>query len=148
MKNRCMLISLIALILIIVTGCGRTDTLNDDECYVGTGYKLIQTSGHQISVIPADGHEIDKPRIQPKVVEIAWNERYVIAKQLGLKSAYPDNPNNSYKIPDEEDVSYWILDTKENVLFGGFNLTDFEKKLSEFGINDSLKLTSVNQYLN
>lgn len=83
--------------------------------------------------------------IPPKVVEIAWNDRYVIAKSFGLKKAYPDNPENTYEIPNETIVFYWILDTTADALYGGYSKEEFEKALIDFKIEE-LELKSINNY--
>ena len=77
------------------------------------------------------------------MVQIAWNERYVLAKQLGLKRAYPDDPDNSYEIPDETVVRYYILDTIDLALYGGFDSETFERKKAELKIPDELTLQDV-----
>ena len=113
---------------------------------VGTGYKLVRTSGHQISVIPENGNDGTKPEIKPKVVQIAWNEQFVMVKQFGLKRAYPDNPNNTYEVPDENQVQYFILDTIQLELYGGYDLNEFSEKRKLLGISDDIKLKDVNSY--
>lgn len=75
-------------------------------------FELIRSSTHEIRIIPKDEYTTENEIILAKVVEIAWDSRYVIAKQYGMKRAYTDNPNNNYKIPDEAVVNYWILDTE------------------------------------
>lgn len=117
--------------------------MEDYDYSVGTGYMLERTSGHQISIVPQGGNDGTKPEIGAKVVQIAWNERYVLAKQVGLKKAYPDNPDNSYEIPDETVVRYYILDTIDLELYGGFDLETFEQKKEELEIPDELILQDV-----
>lgn len=117
--------------------------MEDYSYSVGTGYMLDRTSGHQISIVPQDGNDGTKPEIGAKVVQVAWDERYVLAKRFGLKKAYPDNPNNSYEIPDETNVQYYILDTIDLKLYGGFDLDEFEQTKVELEISDELILKDV-----
>ena len=139
-------ISIISSILIFFTGCFGPG-MEDYSYTVGTGYMLVRTSGHQISVVPKNGNDGTKPEISAKVDQIAWDERYVLVKQLGLKKAYPDNPNNSYEIPDENVVNYFILDTIDLKLYGGFDLKEFQQQRIDLGISDKLVLKDVSSYL-
>ncbi len=137
--------SVIGSIMVFLSGCFGPG-MEDYSYTVGTGYMLDRTSGHQISVVPIGGNDGTKPEIKAKVVQIAWDERYVVAKQLGLKKAYPDNPNNSYEVPDENAVQYFILDTIDLKLYGGFDFDEFQQKEKELGIADKLVLKDVNSY--
>lgn len=70
----------------------------------------------------------------------------MLAKQLGLKKAYPDNPNNSYEIPDEKAVQYFILDTIDLKLYGGLNSEQFKQQRIDLGVSDKLILKDVDSY--
>jgi len=89
-----------------------------------------------IQVVPKSGWHSDGDIIPEKVVEIAWNDRYVIAKQVGLKEAYPNDPNNSYMIPNESEMYFWILDASERTRYGPYSEDEFEEKLIEFNLAD------------
>ncbi len=145
MRRVIIFISIISSIMMLLSGCFGPG-MQDYGYAVGTGYKLVRTSGHQISVIPTDGNDGTKPEIKAKVVQIAWDERYVTAKQLGLKRAYPDNPDNSYEIPDKSAVRYFILDTIDLKLYGGFDYDEFKQKEEELGIAEKLVLKDVGSY--
>ena len=145
MRRIIIFMSIIGSIMVFLSGCFGPG-MEDYSYTVGTGYMLDRTSGHQISVVPIGGNDGTKPEIKAKVVQIAWDERYVVAKQLGLKKAYPDNPNNSYEVPDENAVQYFILDTIDLKLYGGFDFDEFQQKEKELGIADKLVLKDVNSY--
>lgn len=144
MRRVAIFTSVIGSIMVFLSGCFGPG-MEDYSYTVGSGYMLVRTSGHQISVVPIDGNDGTKPEIKAKVVQIAWNERYVTAKQLGLKKAYPDNPNNSYEVPDENVVQYFILDTIDLKLYGGFNFDEFQQQEKELGISEMV-LKDVNSY--
>ena len=130
---------IIILFIIIVSIVGSVWFLenvspgNFDYSYdVGNGsYMLVRSSAHVIKVVPKNNY-ISEPVIIPeKVVEIAWNNKYVIAKQYGMKQ---DSPESTYEIPDETVVNYWILDTETVERYGPYSYEDFEIKLQEFDI--------------
>lgn len=131
--------------MIFLSGCFGSG-MEDYSYTVGSGYMLVRTSGHQISVVPIDGNDGTKPEIKAKVVQIAWDERYVRAKQLGLKKAYSDNPNNSYEVPDENVVKYFILDTIDLKLYDEFNFDEFQQQEKELRIAEKMVLKDVDSY--
>lgn len=153
LKKRLMLIGGVIIIATFLSGCkelvmGLGPGAQDYSYEVGTGYKLIRSSAHMIQILPVGGNDLTnpKPEINSKVVEIAWNERYVLAKQIGLKLQHPNNPNNTYEIPDNSIVSYYILDTVELRLYGGYTLEEFNKEKTTLEISEELILKDVNRY--
>lgn len=145
MRRVMIFMGIISSVIVFLSGCFGPG-MGDYSYTVGTGYMLVRTSGHQISVVPQNGNDGTKPEIKAKVVQIAWDERYVIAKQLGLKKAYPDNPNNAYQVPDENAVQYYIIDTIDLILYGGFNLDEFQQQKESLGISEKMVLRDVGSY--
>jgi len=140
-RTICLIITFFCAILTssctVPTSCVAFGPGTQDYRYdVGNGYILVRSSAHEIRVVPKGGWQNDNVTIPPKVVEIAWNDTYVIAKQLGLKKANPDAPNSSYKIPDENKVNYWILNTIERQRYGPYTEDEFTEKLIEFELTD------------
>lgn len=113
---------------------------------VAGNYVLERTSAHQVFVVPQDGWSNETPIIPTKVVEIAWNHQFVIAKQQGLKRCYPDNPENTYEMPDENVFNYWILDTKQPKAYGPLDKQRFETMRKSLFVPDELVLKSVDSY--
>lgn len=110
-------------------------------------FELIRSSAHEIRIIPKTGYTTENEIIPAKVIEIAWNNRYVIAKQHGMKRAYPEEADNTYEIPDETVVNYWILDTENKERHGPFSYEEFLIKLQEFNLTN-LQLKPVTYYRN
>jgi len=140
--KKIVLSGLIILLLLISVGCGW---LGDFDFEVGTGYQVWRSSAHQVRIQPTfENHLIwgeEAPIIEAKVVEIAWDNRWVLAKRFPLidNPQRPDGP----QIPDETNPLYYILDTIEVVLYGPFDLASFEEKRQELGISDDLVLRPV-----
>ncbi|BAK16354.1 glycogen debranching enzyme [Solibacillus silvestris StLB046] len=76
--------------------------------------------------------------IPTKVIEVAWDDNYILAKQLGLM----DDPksSNGYQIPNNDDVHFWILELKTGKVFVTLDKEAFAEKKNEFGISDSVTL--------
>ena len=110
---------------------------------VAGDYELCRTSGHQISVTPSGGWSDDTPIIPVKVVEIAWDDTFVLAKQQHLIRRSPSNPTDTYEEPDPGKFSYWILDTSLPKSFGPLTLEAFNETRAQLEISDELTLRDV-----
>ncbi|MGZ4031872.1 MAG: DUF3997 domain-containing protein [Tumebacillaceae bacterium] len=117
----------------------------EDYSYKVAGeYSLIRSSAHSILVsLPENGTVSNT--IPPKVIKIAWNDRYVIAEQQALIRRSPNDPNDLYELPDDK-FYYWILDTKVKKAYGPYTEYTFKVKKKELKIPDSLILKDVNSY--
>lgn len=124
-------------IIILISGCG----LSDYKVDLPNGYVLYAPSAHNVYIILED----DKI-IPPKVVEMNYDDRYIIAKQFGLKRKYPDNIQNTYQIPDETKIYYWIIDMYDGKSYGPFdNYNQFSNLMKELNIK-SLELKNVESF--
>jgi PBP1b-binding outer membrane lipoprotein LpoB len=128
----------------LLTGCMVGPGVTDFSYDVSNNYELTQNNPIDVYVLPKDGYEKESEIIPPKVVKIAWNDRFVIAKQQVIKE--PKKSENGIGKPTNA-FNYWILDTKIRQRYGPFNKKTFDKKLKEFGIPNSLKLQDVESYM-
>ena len=83
-------------------------------------------------IAPDGGWDEKTPVIPTKVVEVAWDERFVIAKQQIVRLG--------------EKYQFWILDTTVPKIFGPFEESAFKEKRNELGISESLVLKDVYPY--
>lgn len=139
--TRSIVLSCIAMLIIFTAGCGpgSSDYIFD----VADGYVLSRTSSHQVFIYPKGAGSVDRPHIPAKIIKIAWNNRYVLAMQQGLKRRSIDNPQDTYEIPDSKVVNYWILDAEINRVYGPLTLNDFEVLKITLKIPDGMRLQSV-----
>lgn len=110
------------------------------------GYQLVRSSVHEISIIPKEGWDPRNPppMVPAKVVEVAFDDRYILAKRYELK---PDpKSTNGYEIPDETKVQYYILDTLTSTMYVCSNLDEFNKRRTALKIPVTLKLKDVASY--
>ena len=125
--------------LIIVSGCAG---LADYEVDLPGGYSIVRTSAHSVFIAPKTGEGSWGSKVIPaKVTDVAWNQKYILAKQLGLK----DDPksSNGYQIPDKQSVHYWILEYETGETTGPLNDEGFIEKRIEFKIADDVILKDV-----
>jgi len=108
------------------------------------GYSLVRSSAHQIIIWPGDGSPERAEAIPTKVVELAHNGTWLLARQQHLQRRSPNNPDDTYEEPVPDTYSYWILNMATHQRFGPLDETAFNAKQTELGLNDgSLRLQSV-----
>jgi hypothetical protein len=123
---------------IVISGCAGIGDFEFDVC---GGYKLTRSSAHAITIVKQGvGYQAGK-YIPAKVVELAWDEQFVIAKQVAIINT-PDKGSR----PDETTVGYWILDTAIHTAYGPYTLEAFEKNKQALGVSPGIVLKSVQSY--
>lgn len=137
---KCLLIGMVCLLLNGCAGAG------DYDISLSGGYSLIRSSGDIITINKKTGDGVwEEALIPEKVTELVWNEKYILAKQLGLKRKYPD-ADYSYEVPDESKVSYWILEVANGKVYGPLDEDEFNKKKTELSIPKSMILKNISYY--
>jgi hypothetical protein len=108
-------------------------------------YAVIAGSPNEIDIRPTNKTlDSQTPYIPEKVVEVAFDDRYVLAKRFQV---IVDKKDREYeKTVNENKPSYYILDTLIPVVYGPYNLEQFNNKKRNLKISDKLSLKSVNEY--
>ncbi|MGE7024408.1 DUF3997 domain-containing protein [Solibacillus cecembensis] len=125
--------------LIMLTGCAG---LADYSLDLPGNYSIVRTSAHQVKVAPkiSESHW-GSDVIPTKVTEVAWDDNYILAKQLGLVN--DPKSSNGYQIPNNDDVHFWILEIKSGEVFGPLDEVNFVEKKNEFDISESVILKKI-----
>lgn len=136
-SNKKIFAILIGLILLIIFGIVAKEVLKngigpgvqDYSSVLNADCELHRNSVHEIFI---RCHGIEN-RIEPKVVSVGWSDDYVIAKTNPVsKRKYPNNPNNTYKIPDTDIVHWWVFDLNQKILIGPLDSEqEFNNELNE-----------------
>lgn len=124
--------------IILLAGCTVNSshsayTINDE-------YELIKTSGNAFELFPKQDAVYATQYVPAKIVEIAWDDLYIIAKQIEDKSN-PNNPESS--ITNKQNEQYWIIDMNNNRRFGPYNEKQFQKQKEAFRISQQLQNIEV-----
>ncbi|MDM5189729.1 DUF3997 domain-containing protein [Bacillus sp. DX4.1] len=132
---------IIVFAIILLTGCTANSThsaytINDE-------YELVNTSGSAFELLPKQDAIYATQYIPAKIVEIAWDDIYIMVKQLEEKSD-PNNPEAT--IANKQNEHYWIIDVKNNRRFGPYNEKQFQEQKEAFRISKSLQ--TVETYIN
>ncbi|EJQ48719.1 DUF3997 domain-containing protein [Bacillus hominis] len=125
---------------LLLTACaGNTNhityTINDE-------YELIRTSGNAFELFPSQDAVYATQYIPAKITEIAWDDKYIIAKQTEEKSD-PNNPDGA--IANKKSEQYWIIDVKHNKRFGPYNEKQFNEQKDAFKIK--VPFQNVDSYI-
>ncbi|TXK80055.1 DUF3997 domain-containing protein [Paenibacillus sp. N3.4] len=124
-----------------LSGCAG---LGDFDVKLPNSLSVVRTSAHQVTISPQTSESSwGAPLIPAKVVQVAWDEKYILVKQLSLKA--DPKSTNGYEIPDESKVSYWIIDSDSRVI-GPMDEGDFNLKKKELEISEDVKLKDVRSY--
>lgn len=128
----------ILIVMVMMTSCGFPGR-GDFSYPVAGKYMLYRNSAHMIFVAPMEGWNGKAPVIKEKVIEIAWNNKYIVAKKQDLTRRSSNNVKDSYMEPVPNKYSYWILDAEELKVFGPLSPEEMDKMKSSLGINLVLK---------
>ena len=124
--------------LVLLSGCAG---LGDYDIDLPGNYSVVRTAAHQVTIAPKTSDTSWGSNIIPtKVTELAWDDTYILAKQVGLKE---DPNNNSYQIPNREDVHFWMVEIKSGNVFGPLDEEGFRDKRNELGISNRLALKKL-----
>src|SRR5262245_4446096 len=142
-KRRVLLAVLLAVWTALTLACG----LQDYHYEMCGGYCVVRSSAHQVVVAPKLGESAwassDPTAIPAKVVEVAWDERFVIAKRQLLHRPDP----GGIERPVSGSYDFWVIDTRDKVRYGPLTADEFEAKRAEVGVSPDIALRKVTSYL-
>lgn len=108
-------------------------------------YSIVRTSAHQVKIAPKiNDSQWESDIIPTKVTEVAWDDHYILAKQLGLMND-PKSHNGS-QIPNNDDIHFWILAFKTGEVLGPFDEEHFIEKKKALGISQNVILKPVEDF--
>ena len=131
-----MIVALIGLPMLYVAGnFGPVITgLGGDELHLTGDYWLVSTSADQKVILLRDGVHV----IGPKVVEVAWDKRFILAKRQEL--AVQETLEGRQEAPVKGQYDYWVLDTLEPKVYGPFDEAEFAAQRKALGVPVGLLL--------
>lgn len=132
-----------ALTLLLVTSCGIDSGSGDYEYSLPNGYFVFATSTHQVSILHKDLAFLEVPA---KVVEIGWNEQFILARQQLLKKR-GDFSGDDFQVPDVGKYQFWIIDLTGTNRIGPLNAQAFAEKKKELGVPSGIKLKKASAYV-
>jgi hypothetical protein len=122
--------------LIPMLGCGLGPGTLDYSYEMSGGYEVFRSSAHLIDIT------LERRIVVPaKIVEVAWDESFILAKQQLLKDR-----GDGYEYPIPNRYDYWILDVKGRSVLGAFTEEEFKAKRTKLGVDQNLVLKSVEDY--
>lgn len=132
----------VAFSFIFLTGCPG---VADYDLDLPGNYSVVRISAHDVNISPKREFGYGPPVIRAKVTEVAWDDTYIITKQVSLK---PDpKSSNGYRIPDENNYRYWIIEFETGKLIGPLDDLGLAEKRAELQIADDVELKNPREYL-
>ncbi|EMA6341372.1 DUF3997 domain-containing protein [Bacillus cytotoxicus] len=120
---------IILFVTILLTGC--TGSGNHPTYTINEEYELINTSGNAFELFPTQDAVYATQYIPANITEIAWDDRYITAKQIE-ETSDPHNPEAT--LTNKQNEYYWIIDIKQNKRFGPYNEKQFQEQKDAFKI--------------
>ena len=138
------LLILMFMFTLTLYGCAGA---SDYDINLSGGYSLVRSSAHNVTINKRiNDSSWESPIIPAKIVQIAWDDKYILAKQLGLKRRNPNNSDDTYEIPDESKVNYWILEVESAKVYGPLTDKEFTEKKKELYISNNVVLKDISSY--
>ena len=126
---------------ILLASCATN--YNQSHYSVSDEYELINVGGDALELFPKSDALYASQYIPAKIGEIAWNDAYILAKQME-QTDDPNNPDAS--LTNQAKENYWIIDLKNNRRFGPYTKKQFDEQKQEFRISEQLQLQNVKTY--
>ena len=138
-----LLISLFLCLAALESGCGRRPHFGgggDFHYRVAGDYEVWRSSAANVRISPRHMND-STPIIPSRVAEVAWDDRFVVARQDALvKEA-------DYKEGPVFRSQYWVLDVSVPRAYGPYDERAFVASRRELAVPESLVLKPVESYL-
>jgi hypothetical protein len=127
--------------LLLLSACSPDPMMGDFDLPLIGGYSLVRESPDSVEVLHM--RDSDHLGVSAKVVEIAWNERFILAKRQELK------PRGRFQgdvllVPVTGKFDFWIIDTVQTNRYGPLSEKEFGEKVQSLG-QTGLKLKDISR---
>lgn len=117
---------IILLIIILLpslfSGCVVGAGMGDYKIKIAEDYSVLRTSSKSITIGKSEGDGFWSTIVPSKVIEVYSDENYIAAKQV--------TSNND---------NYWIVNLKNDTVYGRLNEDEFDEKLQELNVKVDFK---------
>lgn len=143
---------IIILMLVNIHGCVIISPKSDYKMKLVKNYELWKANRHSIEIGIADGNGWLTSKTYGKVIELDFNDEYIIARSIPTYKADEKDFSNLQEkdkyiesIP-EKDYEFWIIEVEKDIVHGPFNEDEFNKKRKEISVPESIGLKGLNSY--
>lgn len=156
MKNKLFKIGGTILIIMAVVlnlhGCIIVSPKSDYKLKLTKDYQLWEINRYSVVIIKTSDKAGSAARVPGKVIELNFNDEYIIAKSIPTDEANKKEfPNSIEKdkyiesIPEEE-YQFWIIEVEKDIVHGPFNEEEFKKTKEELSVPESMELKELKSY--
>jgi len=141
---------IIALLLVNIKGC-VLPVVSDYKMKLTGNYELWKVHKDSIVIGIPDENGLT-PQIDGKVIDLGFNDEYIIARSIPTYKANNQKFSNFSEMEKyiesipEEDYEFWIIEVENDVVYGPLNEDEFNKKRKEISVPESMKLKELDSY--
>lgn len=117
----------------------------DFSAELAGGYSVHRTSSQHVIIAP-EAWNAGTPIIPTLVVECATDGRFILAKRLGVKDQFPENPGSTLTETDPTVQDFWILDTQQQEVHGPLTEAALKSLRTSLSIADTVQLRPVSEF--
>lgn len=143
---------IITLLIVNIKGCVIGSPKSDYKMKLVQNYELWKVNNNRIVIGTTDGDGVLDSNIKGKVIELDYNDEYIIARSIPTYKADEKDFSNLQEkdkyiesIP-EKDYEFWIIAVENNIGYGPFNEENFNKKRNEILVPKSMALEKLENY--
>jgi hypothetical protein len=126
---------LIGLGLMSLCACRVDPGAADYDYSLPGGFSVRSTSSHQVEI----ASQFALPGVPPKVVEIGWDNRFIVAKRQLLRDR-GDFPGDNYQVPAPDKYEFWIIDVTSTNRFGPLDEKALAERMEILGVPNTIKM--------
>ncbi|MBX7420594.1 DUF3997 domain-containing protein [Clostridium chauvoei] len=156
MKNKLFKIGGTILIIMVVVlnlhGCIIASPKSDYKMKLTKDYQLWEINRYNVVIIKTSDKEGSDARVPGKVIELNFNDEYIIARSIPTYKARKKEFTNLMEedkymeyIPEEE-YEFWVIEVEKDIVHGPFNEEEFKKTKEELSVPESMELKELKSY--
>lgn len=131
--NKNLLITMLCICLCLVL-CSCMAVVDWTYSKLPYDYEINHINTACIIVGKRDGYSSSDP-INRYVVEFCYNSKYICIKAIDFELVEKYSPDFIIDAFDSS-LEYFVIDAETDVVYGGYNYSDFEAEISSLNIND------------
>ncbi|MBD8501227.1 DUF3997 domain-containing protein [Paenibacillus arenosi] len=119
--------------------------ISDFEIKLSGGYSVLRTEPNRVIISLQEADDIfGSPVVGTKVVQVGWNEDYIVAKQVGLKLD-PNATNEHMMILDDSRTNFYILDLNNKKKYGPLHETSYAEQRKKLKVPNDVILRNLDE---
>lgn len=124
--------------VIILCGCAGATNFSID---LSEKYSIVSTSAHMVTIAPKREFGWGENLIPTEVIEVGWNQHYLVAKQRDISNL----EGKELEDLNKGTMYYWILHMDSGKTDGPLNYDELMDKKMEYTISDAIEMVEASE---